>query len=99
LFNHSIGLLSIAAIKRFRQAHYAVQNVFSIAAVECFTNMNRLQRESDVADVVRFGAARVLVTFITMAVAEWRKLVAEVKHAFAGKRTYRGTTEEKRHDD
>jgi hypothetical protein len=32
------------------------------------------------------GTVRSFVTFLTMVVAEWQKLVAEVSHAFAGRR-------------
>jgi hypothetical protein len=32
------------------------------------------------------GAVRSFATFLTMVIAEWRKLVAEVSHACAGRR-------------
>jgi hypothetical protein len=51
--------------------------------------MNRAVRRGDVADVRHGGAVQLLSTFVAMAVAEWRKLVAEVIHAFAGKRSHR----------
>jgi hypothetical protein len=55
--------------------------------------MNRLQRRDDIADVRRFGAPQILVTFITMAIAEWRKLVAEVQHALSSHRRHRDAAE------
>lgn len=58
--------------------------------------MNRPQRERDVADVRRFGSAQILVVFIAMAVEEWRKLVAEVAHALAGRRKRHAVIEEQR---
>lgn len=50
--------------------------------------MNR-PRQRYGADAGRYGATQLLVTFFAMAAAEWRKLVAEVAHAFGGKRPQR----------
>jgi hypothetical protein len=62
--------------------------------------MNRLRRERAVVDVRRLSAAQILPAFIAMAVEEWRKLVAEVAHAFAGKPNNPGDAiEEKRLGD
>ena len=47
--------------------------------------MTRLQRGYD-ADTRPPGAAPLPVTFLAMAAEEWRKLVAEVSHAFSAKR-------------
>jgi hypothetical protein len=58
--------------------------------------MSRTVRRGDVADVRRCGAMQLLVTFVVMAVAEWRKLVAEVTRAFVGKRVHRTVTEKER---
>jgi hypothetical protein len=41
-------------------------------------------------------AVRLLATFVTMVIAEWRKLVAEVSHAFAGRRDRRGANKPQR---
>lgn len=57
--------------------------------------MNRLQRSHD-ADARPSGAAPLLVTFLAMAAAEWRKLIAEVSHAFCGKRAQRAAIEDER---
>ena len=58
--------------------------------------MSRTVRRGDVADARPCSAMQLLVTFVVMAVAEWRKLVAEVRHAFASKRVHRSVTEEER---
>jgi hypothetical protein len=55
--------------------------------------MSRLQRRGDVADIHRFGAAPIPATFIAMAVAEWWKLVGEVRDAFASHRRHRDAAE------
>jgi hypothetical protein len=34
-------------------------------------------------------AIRLIATFLTMVIAEWRKLVAEISHSFAGRRDRR----------
>jgi hypothetical protein len=52
--------------------------------------MNRLQRGDD-ADARPSGARPLVVTFLAMAAAEWRKLVAEVSHTFRAKRAKRTT--------
>jgi hypothetical protein len=48
--------------------------------------MNRPQRLGDAAGAATSGALQFLMTFAGMAAAEWRKLVAEVHHAFTHKR-------------
>jgi hypothetical protein len=57
--------------------------------------MNRTVRRG-LGVVRRCGAMQLVVTFVVMAVAEWWKLVAEVRHAFAGKRVHRAVTEKER---
>jgi hypothetical protein len=53
--------------------------------------VSRLQRKADISDVRRLGAP--LVTFIAMAIAEWRKLVGEVRHALSSHRRHRDAAE------
>ncbi len=55
--------------------------------------MNRLQRGGGVAGIRRYGAVQTLVTFITMAIAEWRKLVGEVRDALSSHRRHRDAAE------
>lgn len=50
--------------------------------------MNEVRRRNRV-DKRPSEAAPLVVTFFTMAAAEWRKLVAEVTHAFCAKRAER----------
>jgi hypothetical protein len=54
--------------------------------------MNRLRRGG--ADAHPSGAAPLVVIFLTMAAAEWRKLVAEVSRAFRAKRAVRSALED-----
>jgi hypothetical protein len=55
--------------------------------------MNRLERRGDVANIGRFGAGQILATFIAMAVAEWWKLVGEVRDAMSSHRRHRDAAE------
>jgi hypothetical protein len=55
--------------------------------------MNRLQRKADIADLRRRGAWQISMTFIAVAVAEWRKLVGEVQHALSSHRAHRDAAE------
>jgi hypothetical protein len=55
--------------------------------------VSRLQRKADISDVRRWGAPQILVTFIAMAIAEWRKLVGEVRHALSSHRRHRDAAE------
>jgi hypothetical protein len=62
--------------------------------------MNRLQQRRDAADANSFGVAQLLRTFFATAAEEWRKLVAEVAHALAGKANHPADAiEEKRVGD
>jgi hypothetical protein len=58
--------------------------------------MSRTVRRGDAAGARHCGVTQLLVTFVLMAVAEWRKLVAEMTHAFAGKRVNRTASEKER---
>jgi len=62
----------------------------SIARLSARASGTKRERE-----VRRALAAQSSMTFIAAAVAEWRKLVAEVRHAFACKRN-RAAIDEKR---
>jgi hypothetical protein len=47
--------------------------------------MNRSQRDRVAAGTRRSGALRTLALFVEMAIEEWRRLVADVGHAFEPK--------------
>lgn len=55
--------------------------------------MNGPQRKAGVADLRRLVAWQIPMTFIAMAVAEWRKLVGEVQHALSSHRRHRDAAE------
>jgi hypothetical protein len=58
--------------------------------------MNRSQQWDHAVDARPFGDAPVTVVFFAMAVAEWRRLVADVSRLFVGKRSRRAAISEKR---
>ena len=47
--------------------------------------MKRSQQKREVVEANASGVAQLLQIFFAMAAEEWRKLVADVAHAFAGK--------------
>jgi len=62
--------------------------------------MNRPQQRREAAEANASGVAQPLRTFFAMAAEEWRKLVADVAHAFAGKPNHPAAAiEEKRLGD
>jgi len=62
--------------------------------------MKRQHQRHEAADANASGVTQLLGTFFAMGAAEWRKLVADVAHAFAGKpHDPAGTIEEKRFGD
>jgi hypothetical protein len=55
--------------------------------------MTRPERDGDATGYGRFGVARLISVFVSTAAAEWRHLVAEVRHAFSSYRRHRDAAE------